>query len=95
MFRAAILTFSLFATPALAAPHYQAQPVSAPSDARLVVRGTVWNCGHSGCSAAKSNSRPAIVCEALVKEVGALKSFSAGGASLSDEDIRKCNARAN
>jgi hypothetical protein len=29
----------------------------------------------------------------LVKKVGALRSFSVGGTSLSAEDLEKCNAR--
>jgi hypothetical protein len=61
-----------------------------------VVRDTIWACGDSGCEAAdRSNSRPAIVCEVLVKEVGALRSFSAGGQPLTAGQLEKCNARAN
>jgi hypothetical protein len=94
MFRTIILTLALAATPALAASHYQAEPAAKPSEARIVVKDILWKCGDAGCSAAKSNSRPAVVCSALAKKVGALRSFSVAGVTLSDEDLEKCNARA-
>ncbi len=83
------------AAPALAS-HYQAEPAARPAQTKLVVRDTLWQCGDGGCaSASKSNSRPAIVCAVLAKEVGALRSFTAGGRALSAEQLEKCNARAN
>jgi hypothetical protein len=60
----------------------------------LVVRGLVWKCGPSGCTAGKSNSRPANDCAALARQVGALTRFSAGGRELPVEALEKCNARA-
>ena len=96
MFRTAILALALTATPAVAGRHYHAQPAAKPEAAKLVLRDTIWSCGDSGCAAAtRSNSRPAIVCAVLVKEVGALRSFSAGGRALSAEQLEKCNARAD
>lgn len=94
MFRAATLTLALIAAPASASSHYHAQPAAKPSAAKLVVRDTLWKCGNGGCSAAKSNSRPAIVCAALAKEIGVLQSFSVAGQALAPEDLKKCNARA-
>jgi hypothetical protein len=96
MLRPAILGFALFAAPALASSHYHAEPVAKPAAARLILRDTIWSCGDNGCAAAtKSSSRPAIVCEVLVKEIGALRSFSIAGQPLSAEQLEKCNARAN
>ncbi len=96
MFRAASLVLALVATPALASSHYHAQPAAKPAAAKLVLRDTIWSCGDAGCAAAsQSSSRPAIVCEILVKEVGALRSFSAGGQPLTAEQLEKCNARAD
>ena len=93
MFRA-LLGLSLIATPALASAHYQAQPSVAPAQAKLVLRDTVWTCGGDGCVAARTNSRPATVCALLARQVGALRSFSAGGKALPADQLAKCNARA-
>ena len=76
------------------APHYRAQPVTLPAGDRLIVRDLVWKCGPSGCVTGKSNSRPATDCAALAREVGLLRSFSAGGRELSGAELEKCNARA-
>jgi hypothetical protein len=96
MLRAAILTAAFVAAPALASSHYHAQPAAKPAAAKLVVRDTIWSCGDGGCQAAtKSSSRPAIVCEILVKQVGALRSFTVAGEALTAEQLEKCNARAN
>jgi hypothetical protein len=96
MIRSALILFSLLsATPALAAgPHFQAEPVAASAQPKLALRDTLWKCGAAGCTAAASNSRPAIVCAVLAREVGALKSFSAGGLPLGAAELGKCNARA-
>ncbi len=95
MIRTTILGLTLASAPALAAPHYQAEPAAKPAAAKLVLRDTVWRCGESGCAGSRSNSRPAIVCAVLAKEVGALRSFSSEGSALSADELEKCNARAN
>jgi hypothetical protein len=94
MFRLTALALALAASPALASSHYQAEPAAKPVNARIVVKGTLWKCSDTGCTAAKDNSRPAVVCSALVKEVGALRSFSVAGQPLAAADLEKCNARA-
>ena len=95
MIRTALLSLSLLASPAFAAAaHYHAAPAVAPSEAKLVLRDTVWKCGDDGCVAGKSSSRPAIVCAVLAKEVGVLRSFSVGGQTVSADELEKCNARA-
>jgi hypothetical protein len=93
MLRPTILALALVATPALAS-HYQAEPAAKPAAAKIILRDTIWSCTDAGCAAGRSNSRPAIVCEVLVKEVGALKSFSVAGRPLSAAELEKCNARA-
>ncbi|MBA3677857.1 MAG: hypothetical protein H0W74_10720 [Sphingosinicella sp.] len=94
MFRTAIIALAFAATPALASSHYVAKPAS-PAEARIVIKDILWKCGDDGCAATKSNSRPAVVCSALVKKVGALRSFSVAGVPLSSEDLEKCNAKAS
>ena len=95
MLRPALLSLALFASPAFAQSHYQAEPAAKPALTKIVLRDTVWSCGDAGCVAAKSSSRPAIVCEVLAKEVGVLRSFSVAGQPIGAEQLEKCNARAN
>jgi hypothetical protein len=94
MFRTAFAALALIAAPAFAAPHFQAEPAAKPQQTRFVAKDVVWRCGESGCTGAKSNSRSAIVCAALAKEIGPLRSFSAGGEAMTSGDLDKCNARA-
>ena len=94
MYRPILLMLALVASPALAG-HYHADPAAKPMAPKLVIRDTLWSCGNSGCTAGgPGSSRPAIVCELLVREVGALRSFSAAGRPFSPEQLQKCNARA-
>jgi len=75
--------------------YYAATPVAPPAAAKLVVRDTLWKCGEAGCAAsAKSNSRAAIVCQALAGRVGALTAFRAGAEEFDAAALAKCNARA-
>jgi hypothetical protein len=93
MFNAAILALALSVVPS--DPHYKAQPVSKPSESRIVLRDTLWKCGESACFGSGSNSRPAIVCAVLAKRVGPLRSFQVAGAALAPAELEACNARAN
>lgn len=83
-------------TASAAAPAgYSAKPAAVADTAKFVARDTIWRCGPDGCvSASKANSRAAFVCEALVKEVGAVTSFRAAGETFDAEALAKCNARA-
>jgi len=74
--------------------YYVATPATAPEAASLVTRTTVWKCADGVCAAPKSDSRDAIMCELVVKQVGALSSFAAGGAAFDADALAKCNARA-
>ena len=95
MLRPLIMSLALVGSPAFAEGHYRAEPTAKPALTKIVLRDTIWSCGDAGCAAAKSSSRPAIVCEVLVKEVGALRSFSVAGQPIGPEQLEKCNARAN
>ena len=80
---------------ASAAPgFYSAEPAATPAVTRFVIRDTMWQCGPGACTGGKSNSRPAIVCAALVKEVGAVRGFTAAGKPLTPQELEKCNAAA-
>ena len=100
MIRLSVLAaLSAFAAiPAAAQPtqpaQYRAELVlPAPAD-RLIVREVVWRCGGEICVAPTGNVRPAVLCAALARQAGALRSFAVEGRALSGEELEKCNARA-
>ena len=74
--------------------YYSATPVTAPAKSSVVTRTTVWKCGEGTCVASKATSRDTIMCELVVREVGALQSFSANGTAFDADALAKCNARA-
>jgi hypothetical protein len=94
MFRFAILSLALLSAPALAGS-FQAAPTARPAQAQFVARDSIWHCSDAGCVSTNATAtRPAIVCSALVRQVGALTAFSANGRSFSAEELQACNARA-
>jgi hypothetical protein len=96
---ALILPLLAVAAPAAAAEtggstQYRAELGAPTAPERIIVRDTLWHCGGGACVAPKGNSRPAVVCAALARETGPLRSFAAEGRTLSGEELEKCNARA-
>jgi hypothetical protein len=92
--RYAILSLALVSGPAFAAG-FQAETSTRPSQTRLVARDSIWRCTESNCvSTNETSTRPAIVCAALVRQVGALRSFSANGRAFGAEELQACNSRA-
>ena len=94
MLRTAILPLALIATPAFAAG-FQAETGSQPPQTHFVARDSIWRCAGTVCvSSNETSTRPAIVCAALARQVGALRSFSANGRAFGAEELQACNARA-
>ena len=94
MLRTAILSLALVSSPAFAAG-FQAETGSQPSQARFVARDSIWRCTGTTCvSTNDTATRPAIVCAALARQVGTLRSFSANGRAFAVEELQACNARA-
>jgi hypothetical protein len=93
MFRAPLIALAFFSTPALAAGYFDAQPLAPPAQQRFVARDNAWRCTAAGCSSPRSATRPAFVCASLVREVGALRSFSVEGRAFSPEQLEACNSR--
>jgi hypothetical protein len=94
MLRYAVLSLALVSAPALATG-FQAETNARPSQTRFVARDSIWRCTESNCiSTNETSTRPAIVCAAIVRQVGALRSFSASGRVFDDEELQACNARA-
>jgi hypothetical protein len=94
-FLLSIVAFAAAAGPAFAASgHYRAEPVTPPAAERLVVRDLMWRCSGGSCLAGRNHSRPAIICAALAREVGPLRTFSTAGTPLAAAELEKCNAHA-
>jgi hypothetical protein len=89
-----VFAASLAGGTAFAGTQYRAEPAAPPVAARLVVKDVLWKCGAGGCVAPQGNSRPAIDCPALAREVGTLRSFTVGGQPLDSAALGKCNAKA-
>ncbi len=95
-FSTAFLLISATTTPAFAAaPMYKLVPATAVAKAKSVVVGeTLWRCGPTGCVAAETGSRPAVVCAQAARKVGKIESFTANGAAFSADELAKCNEKA-
>ena len=94
MLRFALLPLALLPAPALAAS-FQAETNTRPPQSRFVARDSIWRCTENSCvSTNETSTRPAIVCAALVRQAGALRSFSANGRAFGAEELQACNARA-
>ena len=94
MLRLATLSLALVATPAFAAG-FQAETSARPPQVRFVAHDSIWRCTDNACASGNATAtRPAIVCAALARQVGALRSFSANGRAFDDAELQACNARA-
>ena len=73
---------------------YTATPVAKPTSESIITNATLWTLQDATYTANRSPERPKILCELVVKRVGALSSFSAGGQAFDADALAKCNARA-
>jgi hypothetical protein len=94
MLRPALLSLVFLSTPAFASSYFEAQPVTRPASERFVARDNAWRCGETGCTSARTSTRPALVCWSLVREIGALRSFSVEGRAFDAASLEACNSRA-
>jgi hypothetical protein len=72
---------------------YSGKPVS-PASGRLITRDIVWTCGPAACQGSTQESRPAVLCQSLVKRTGAVESFMVDGRAFDAAELRRCNAAA-
>lgn len=70
---------------------YRAELTAPVSQQTVITDGIAWKCEGSTCSAAKGNSRDAIVCARLVKKVGPLTGFASRKGALEGDDLARCN----
>lgn len=98
-------SFLVVAATASAAMAFTATPVAAQSttrqtaqleanasQAKVIGKGVVWNCVGTSCNAPRGDSRPAISCSALVKQVGKVTAFAVGGVALDEAALARCNS---
>lgn len=90
----AVLLASGLSAPAIAAPYYAAATVAKPAAQRIALKGVVWRCDDTGCSAGQGTSRPEAVCAAFVKKMGEVQAFAVEGRALDAAALEKCNTSA-
>ena len=73
---------------------YVATPVAKPASSTIITNATLWTWQDTAFTANHAPERPNILCELVVKRVGALTSFSVGGKAFDADALAKCNARA-
>lgn len=93
MRRLVILSALLLAAPATAAT-YQATPAAAPTEAKLIVKSIAWNRDGATYRGATEESRPAVICQGLAKQAGALTRFNVDGTDFTAAQLDRCNASA-
>lgn len=82
------------AVPAAAGGYYSVRPIGERQKASVVTRDTVWTCGGGVCSARKAPERDAVLCGLIVRQVGTIAEFRAGGTAFDADALAECNARA-
>lgn len=73
--------------------YYTAELATPAKDTKMIANGVVWQCEGTRCIAAKSNSRPSMVCERLTREAGEVTKFTAKGDALDEKALAKCNGK--
>jgi hypothetical protein len=94
MLRSVMLLSALGAIAAPAAGATYSARLSTPSTGHIVARDINWACGADGCTGATAESRPSVLCQALVKQAGRVDSFLVDGRAFSSAELEKCNASA-
>ncbi|MFD1610424.1 hypothetical protein ACFSCW_01260 [Sphingomonas tabacisoli] len=103
MVRIAAFLLSLVGSLALLGSAAVAQPsnsfysltLAQPAATKTVVHEIPVSCDGAVCAAPKGNSRPAIVCASIARELGPVTAFRAGDQALDGEALAKCNAKAD
>jgi hypothetical protein len=88
-------SFAVTASPAAAGGIYRATlsaPLAAPRAA--VLGSALWRCDGADCRAGAEDSAPANSCARVVREFGAVASFTSSRGEFSAEQLARCNTRA-
>lgn len=73
------------------AAFYTVELAAPAAERTTIIGGVAWQCQGTNCVAAKSNSRPVVVCQRVARELGEVTGFTAKGKALADEDLARCN----
>jgi hypothetical protein len=92
MLRSALFVSALAVLAAPAAAASYSATLASPATGRVVARDTNWACGAAGCQVSTVESRPAVLCQALVKKAGKVEAFLVDGRAFGEADLAKCNA---
>ena len=87
-------TLSGTAASAAANDTYVAVPATASTKTSFITRSTAWRLQNDAFVAGQAPERPAVLCELVVRQVGALSSFSVAGKAYDADQLAKCNAKA-
>ena len=68
------------------AAFYTAELAAPAAERTNIVGGVAWQCQGTNCAAAKSNSRPLVVCQRVARELGA---HPHGGAAQEEEEAEE------
>ena len=94
----AIAAATLAGTAAIAAPApadvYVAVPAAPSTKTGFITRSTAWRLQGQAFVAGHAPERPAILCELVVRQVGAVSSFTVAGKPYDADQLAKCNAKA-
>lgn len=89
------LSLGVLAAPAPAQANggafYTAELIAPAAESTNIISGVAWQCEGANCVAAKSNSRPVVVCQRVARELGQVAGFTAKGKALDAEDLARCN----
>lgn len=93
-FIAALSLAGMAATPVTAqsAARQTAELAAPAKTAKVIGKGVVWHCAGTSCNAPQSDSRAAISCATLVKQVGQVSAFTVGGVALDEAALTRCNS---
>ena len=98
MNRFALAALALLAIPAAASAqvggYYVAVPATAPTKPGLMTHATYWSLKNGTYVAPRASERDTVLCELVVRTVGPLTSFTAGGNAYDADALAKCNAKA-
>ncbi len=89
-----LIAAATLAAPATAAAPLMSADLTAAAEARVIVKGAAFACEGETCTTRSAASRPAVLCERLVKEVGPVTSFKVNGEEMDARDLERCNAKA-
>ncbi len=88
-----VMLFPVFAASA-AQPGYRVG-LATPVTATMIVKDARWVCAGDECRAPRTGAMPDVhACTAIVRKLGPVTSFNAGGRDFDADEIAKCNAAA-